>query len=82
MAAVRAKFTVESKTTTASGKDAAGNVVPSHYVKLRPVMGDTPENKAFWKWSPGGSIELNTINQAAADALELGKEYYIDFTPA
>ena len=29
-----------------------------------------------------GKIELGTINKAAADAFELGKEYYIDFTRA
>lgn len=36
----------------------------------------------FWNASPSGSLELGCINLVAADRFELGKEYYLDFTPA
>lgn len=53
-------------------------------VVLRPVMAtdDSPENRAFWEASPNGSIELTINNPAAAEVFELGKSYYVDFTPA
>ena len=39
------------------------------------------ENSKFWAASPGGKLELNCINEQAYKQFELGKEYYIDFTP-
>jgi hypothetical protein len=51
-------------------------------VILQPVAGTTEENKSFWKWTPSGKIELNVLNTDAADQFEVGKEYYVDFTPA
>lgn len=54
-------------------------------VVLSPVYanGDpNHENTKFWAASPSGRIELGCANLAAADAFELGKEYYIDFTLA
>jgi hypothetical protein len=70
---VRAKFTVESKTHNRDG---------SHHITLFPVSSGSEENKQFYKWTPSGSIQLNTINSAAADQFEVGKSYYLDFTPA
>lgn len=40
------------------------------------------ENKKFWDATPGGLIELTTVNENAVKAFEIGKEYYVDFTPA
>lgn len=40
------------------------------------------ENTKFWEASPNGDLRLGCINLAAADRFELGKEYYVDFTPA
>lgn len=40
------------------------------------------ENSKFWEYSPGGKIEMNTVNPEAVKALQIGKEYYIDFIPA
>lgn len=40
------------------------------------------ENSRFWAYTPGGSIELNTVNAEAVAQFDLGKEFYIDFTPA
>lgn len=51
-------------------------------VKLNPVMDGSAENKEFYKYSPSGSIELGTVNEAASAMFEIGKEYYVDFTPA
>ena len=71
--AVRAKFKVVGKSETISG---------GHGVKLEPVTSGSEENKEFYKYTPYGVIELNTINDAASDQFILGKEYYIDFTLA
>jgi hypothetical protein len=51
-------------------------------VILQPVAGTNEENKSFWKWTPSGKIELQVLNTEAADQFEVGKEYYVDFTPA
>ena len=40
------------------------------------------ENDAFFKWTPGGVLDFNTINAAAASQYEEGKEYYLDISPA
>ncbi len=76
---VRAKFTVNSITRSKWGEQEVQTI------KLSPVYGNGDpehENTKFWQASPSGSIELGTVNEAAARQFELGKEYYIDFTPA
>lgn len=70
----RAKFKVESITYR------EGNPEPVASVVLNPVTGGSEENKSFFKWSPAGKIELHTINPEVK--FEVGKEYYVDFTPA
>lgn len=47
--------------------------------EFSPVGDSSPENKTFWAASPCGSLKLSTIN---SDLFEVGKEYYLDFTPA
>lgn len=71
---IRAKMYVQSKTQWGSqhGAQTGGQV------KLNPVYGDTPENKAFFNSTPTGLIELN-VTQAAFDLFELGRVYYVDF---
>lgn len=81
MPTVRAKFVCQSKTTSNYGKDAQGNPILLSSVKFGAVTKDSPENEEFFKWTPSGTIELGVLNPAAADALECGKEYFIDFTP-
>lgn len=54
-------------------------------VSMSPVYGNGDpehENTKFWQASPSGSLELGCINLAAAEQFELGKEYYLDFSPA
>jgi hypothetical protein len=74
--AVRAKFTVQSITQHAGWKDA-------RVVRLSPVAADgIPENERYHKYTPSGSIELTIDNPAASGQFELGKSFYVDFTPA
>lgn len=70
---VRAKFRVTAVTRMEG--DASR-------VTLSPVISGSEENKAFYKWTPGGSIALETVNTEAAKQFEPGKEFFVDFTPA
>lgn len=78
-ATVRAKFKVDSITRTKPWDASKGDL---HTVKLTPVVSGSKENEAFYAATPCGSIDLSTVNQAAAKRFELGKEYFVDFTPA
>lgn len=73
---VRAKFRIEQITTY------AGN--GGKTVTMRPVYSSDPEheNKKFWDATPSGSIEMFIKSGEAADQFVVGKEYYVDFTPA
>ena len=48
------------------------------------VMYDSsiPEDMNFCKATPSGQIELQIDNPAAVEQFELGKFYYVDFSPA
>ena len=50
-------------------------------VHLSPVYDGSEENKAFFASTPGGQVSLYTLNEAATAQFEVGKEYYVDFTP-
>jgi len=67
---MRAKFKCNSVTTYESGS------VTAH---LKPVIGGSEENRSFWNYSPGGSLELNITNPNAVNFFQPGKEYYLDF---
>lgn len=41
--------------------------------------GADEENKKFYASTPSGTIELQAVRD---DFFEIGKEYYLDFTPA
>ena len=76
---VRAKFKVDTIERTLYGSEELATI------KLSPVYKNNDsnsENSQFWKWTPCGSIQLGTINEAVAKQFELGKEVYVDFTPA
>lgn len=72
---VRAKFTCHTVAHYAYGRKK---------VSLTPVTAIPPteENKAFWKATPSGQIEMTIDNPDAAMQFEPGKAYYVDFTPA
>ncbi|MDF2649570.1 MAG: hypothetical protein K0Q73_5375 [Paenibacillus sp.] len=79
---VRAKFFVSEKATTAYNGSGDAAVLASRII-LSPVLGGgSDENKKFFKATPSGKIELQIVNQDAGEALEIGKEYFVDFTPA
>lgn len=67
---VLAKFRVDSVT------DFGGD---SKSVKLSAVTSGSEENKAFWKWTPTGSIEMTINNPPAANAFKPGKEVLVEF---
>jgi hypothetical protein len=85
--AVRAKFKVVS-ITEMEGYDYSQDPVkpaPMYTIKASPVYGNGDpehENTKFWQASPSGSLELGTINAAAAAQFKVGQEFYLDFTPA
>ena len=47
----------------------------THSVEMYPVTGGSEENEQFFKWTPGGKLELCVLNR---QYFEAGKEYYID----
>ena len=52
----------------------------SREIKLTAVVGGGPENQGFNKYTPYGNLEMTIDNPAAADFIEPGKEYFLDFT--
>jgi hypothetical protein len=54
-------------------------------ILMSPVSGNgdpSHENTKFWQASPSGQLTIGCANLEAAKQFELGKEYYVDFTPA
>lgn len=54
-------------------------------ITLQPVYGQgdpNHENTKFYEATPSGHIQLAMVNLAAAQAFELNREFYVDFTPA
>jgi hypothetical protein len=78
MANVRAKFVVNSVTYRQHWQDKSKRIGT---VELNVVSGGSDEDKGFFAATPGGSIKLDTVNQAAIDALPLGTAVYVDLTP-
>jgi len=54
----------------------------SFYLYLSPVVGGSEENKEFFKWTPGGCVYFYVVDPSTANQFELGKSYYVDFSPA
>jgi hypothetical protein len=72
----RAKFEVISVTQYARFQGVK--------VEMTPVYSndESDPNKAFWEATPNGKIEMQISNPSAAQQFEVGKEYYVDFSPA
>lgn len=66
---VRAKFFVSSVTHTADGGS----------VELHPVTSENEENKKYFRWTPGGVIQMSVLNRDALNQFVPGKAYYVDF---
>ena len=75
---VRAKFAVQSITTTKAWNSPG----LMGTVRLSPVTSGSEENKKFYEATPGGVIELGTVNEEALKQFVIGDEFYVDFTPA
>ena len=70
---MRAKFTVYEEVKTKW----------SITYNLQPVTAQSsPENEEFFKTTPSGKIQVTIKAEATPARLELGKDYYIDFTEA
>lgn len=69
---VRAKFYVYSRQEFTGGNT---NII------LNPVTRGE-DNKVWASATPSGKIEMMVNNKDAAEQFVLGKEYFIDFTPA
>ncbi len=74
---VRAKFRLQEYTTRIdhTGKELRTLI-------LYPVTSGSEENKKFYEYTPSGKLELGTVNPEAWAKFEIGKSYYVDFTPA
>ena len=49
---------------------------------LSPVYGTDGTPNAQWsKWTPSGELKMTVTNENAFETLEVGKEYFLDFTP-
>jgi hypothetical protein len=82
---VRAKFRCTKKTTSAScyglvPPTEAAKVAESEEVTLQAVMGE--ENKPWSKYTPSGELRMTINNPEAFAQFGVGKDYFIDFTPA
>lgn len=49
-------------------------------LRFEPVVDGSPENKSFFRWTPSGRIEFDTVNGDAVKGIEAQKEYYVIFT--
>jgi len=81
---IRAKFAVtrieRGLTTVWDGHKSVP--AETQRIYLAPVTSGSEENDQFYASTPGGSIELATINPEAGNHFKLGAEYYVDFTAA
>jgi hypothetical protein len=71
---VRAKFTV-TEVTHMQGTSKRLKFTAQYDSSI-------PEDQRFQKATPWGQFEMVVDNPAALEQFELGKAYYLDFTPA
>jgi hypothetical protein len=77
---VRAKFKVQKHTETKWGALEGQSTIE---VEMGAVYGkDGTENATWSKATPMGTIKMTITNLDAVAQLEIGKEFYVDFTPA
>lgn len=74
MTRVRAKFRVISETRFTNSDDGA------RQIRFQPMYDpDLPEDQRYAKYTPSGNLELHVDNPAVQ--FEVGRDYYLDFTP-
>lgn len=86
---VRAKFRCDAITHLNMqiwDNDARQTITrPARSIRFTPVFPGSDkshENAKFWAATPSGTIEIQCVNADAVEGFEVGKEYYVDFTPA
>ena len=78
---VRAKFRcIEKSSRSSTSGYGDAKPVDTEEVTLVAVQGD--ENKEWSKWTPSGSLKMQINNPAALEQFVVGKDYFIDITPA
>jgi hypothetical protein len=77
---VRAKFRVNSYESSLDGSKNSPTEVRT--IKLTAVTHGSPENEAFFRYTPNGVITIGVLNPEAWKQFELNAEYYVDFTLA
>lgn len=80
---VRAKFFCSEITRTGWTDNGAPKLSGAVVYKFRAVYSNDPahENKTFWDATPSAELSM-TITNPAGQVFELGREYYLDFTPS
>lgn len=80
---VRAKFFVkELKHVHVDGPDVYAEVIMSPVFGSYPgASGKDDDNKQWSKWTPSGELKMAVTNPAAISQFDVGKAYYLDFTP-
>lgn len=73
--AVRAKFRVSEHRQPAYNKQARTIVLEAQYDQ------SIPEDQRYSEATPSGRVEMFVTNPAAIEQFELGKSFYLDFTP-
>lgn len=74
---VRAKMKCVGNEPTNKDLPNDGNTI-----KLDAVVNGSEENKEFFRWTPSGQVALHCVNEKANNQFVVGKEYYVDFSPA
>jgi len=70
------------KATCVSKKETTGYSKDNSHPWVIELEVPYDQNSVYWKLSGGTNLELNTINQDAANMFELGKDYNIVISPA
>ena len=75
---VRAKFRVMAI-------EPAQNADPNNVfttIRMIPVWEQDGVNRTWSRATPSGELKISITNPDAIDKFDLGREYYLDFTPA
>jgi hypothetical protein len=78
------KMTVRAKMKVQSIQKSGSEKYPNVNVQLGAVYSNDPEseNRSFASATPSASISINIdAGRPAAQAFQLGQEFYVDFTP-
>jgi hypothetical protein len=51
-------------------------------VEMTAVVEGSEENRSFFSATPNGQLTLHIVREETASHFEVGKEYYLDLTPA